>query len=443
MRLRHSLFWKLAGVLALFCLLLVMLLVDLEQRVSEATGRLPEPAKQVLTDYGRESEQAWRDGGPAGLAAFLAELRRRESVWAIVVDAGLQPLTGAALEEAERRRLGFLRPLDGSIGRPGSQPIFFIPFESLDARLVMELPERLNPRSHRGLWDLLLRQVIPVCLALMLGALLYGSLMRPLTGLRHQAEALSRGDLAARSSARMSRRKDELGELARSFDQMADRLESTIALQRQILRDMSHELRTPLARLRVAAENEQDVESLRQRLERELGGMESLIGDTLELVWLGTERPALSLEPIDVCRLWDVLREDACFESGWSSDRLPCELPQDCEVLGNLNGLARALENILRNAIRHSPEQGRVRLTGRRQGDYWHLWIEDEGPGVPEAELQRIFQPFARLNAARPGGDGFGLGLAISRSVVASQGGRLWAENATPGLRVHLLLPNV
>jgi two-component system sensor histidine kinase PfeS len=171
--------------------------------------------------------------------------------------------------------------------------------------------------------------------------------------------------------------------------------------------------------------------------------MERLINDTLELVWLDNERPSLPLETVEIAALWDMLRDDACFETGWDTARLPCDVPADCCVLGNLNGLAQVFENILRNAVRHSPEGGLVRLSGRREGAFWHLWIEDQGPGVAPEKLEQIFQPFTRLNAARPGGDGFGLGLSIARSVVQVLGGEIWAENAGPGLRVNLKLPSV
>ena len=111
-----------------------------------------------------------------------------------------------------------------------------------------------------------------------------------------------------------------------------------------------------------------------------------------------------------------------------------------CWVRGNLNTLAQALENILRNAIRHSPEGGIVRLDGRRDGDYWHLWLEDQGGGVAEGDLQRIFLPFTRLDGSRPGDGGFGLGLSIARNAVQRQGGMLWAENGGAGLRLNFRL---
>ncbi|MGE8497612.1 MAG: histidine kinase sensor domain-containing protein [Pseudomonas sp.] len=440
---RHSLFWRLTGALALFCLLLVSLHVDLGRLLTEATSYLPQSTKNVLVDYAKDAEKVLDEQGTAGVDDFLRDLREREHIWAVVVDEHQHSLSSVPLTEEERQKLNFVRKLNFPVGRPGGTPTFYIPFADGERRLVMELPAHLSPRKYSELWEILAQRVLPALLAVVLGMLLYSLLIAPLAILRRQAAALSAGDLSARVGPQVGRRRDELGELARTFDHMAGRLENTVSFQRQLLRDLSHELRTPLSRLRVAGENEQDIDALRQRLEREVEGMDKLIGDTLELVWLDTERPSLPLEPVDVGRLWDVLRENACFETGWDLQQMPCELPADCRVQGNLNGLAQALENILRNAIRHSPQDGSVRLAGRREGAYWQLWVDDQGPGVAEDQLERIFQPFTRLNAARPGGDGFGLGLAIARSVVQMQGGGVWAENGGSGLRVCLKMQSV
>jgi two-component system sensor histidine kinase PfeS len=145
-------------------------------------------------------------------------------------------------------------------------------------------------------------------------------------------------------------------------------------------------------------------------------------------------------EAIQIQALWEMLTDNACYESGWPSLQLQCSVDASCWVRGHLNTLAQALENILRNAIRHSPEGGIVRLAGRRDGAYWHLWLEDQGGGVAEADLQRIFSPFIRLDGSRPGDGGFGLGLSIARNAVQRQGGSLWAENAGAGLRLNLRL---
>jgi two-component system sensor histidine kinase PfeS len=129
-----------------------------------------------------------------------------------------------------------------------------------------------------------------------------------------------------------------------------------------------------------------------------------------------------------------------CSPWRWPREQLHCSLDGDCWVLGNLNSLAQALENILRNAIRHSPASGQIRLGGQRQGEHWLLWLEDEGGGVAEAELERIFAAFTRLDGSRPGDGGFGLGLSIARNAVQRQGGRLWAQNSGHGLRLNIRL---
>jgi two-component system sensor histidine kinase PfeS len=220
---------------------------------------------------------------------------------------------------------------------------------------------------------------------------------------------------------------------------MAERLRLSLGQQRLLLRTLSHEMRTPLARLRIAHDSELPPEQLRQRLDREITDMQRLLEDTLDLAWMDTERPQLPTEPVQVLSVWEALREDACFESGWDAARLPCSLDADCRVQVHLDSLAQALENLLRNAIRHSPEGGTVRLDGERDGDCWHLRLHDQGPGVAEADLERIFLPYQRLDGGT--GAGFGLGLAIARRAIELQGGRLWASNAHPGLCLHLRLP--
>ncbi len=138
-----------------------------------------------------------------------------------------------------------------------------------------------------------------------------------------------------------------------------------------------------------------------------------------------------------------MLREDALFESGWAPERIQAELPSGCRVYGHLNGLSQALENVLRNAIRHSPDNGLVQLRAQREGANWLLCLTDQGPGVEEAQLEQIFRPFSRLNSARPGDGGFGLGLAIAERQIRLQGGKIWARNGHPGLQLWFRVPAV
>lgn len=440
---KHSLFWKLACLLIAFCLLMIWLSWSWGRYMEEQNAFLSSEARATLSGYAAGAELAWNKGGNAGVDEWLHTLGQRERTWVGVIGNDLQSLSSYPLTDKESQRLTFLRGLDWPVSRHAKGlPWLKIPFP-LDpgaGSLVIELPRRFMPGQNQLLWRIVTNGVIPGLFTLLLCIGLYRLLIMPLNHLREQANAWRADQLGTRLSRDTTSRQDELGELGRAFDQMSERLQGTVALQQQLLRDLSHELRTPLSRLRVASDSEQDLTQLRERLGREIDGMQRLVDDTLQLAWLDTERAPLPKEDIQVQALWDILRENACFESGWPASRLQCELGADCWVRGHLNLLGQALENILRNAIRHSAQYGTVQLGGQREGDHWHLWLEDQGGGIDEVELERIFAPFTRLDGSRPGDGGFGLGLSIARNAVQRQDGSLWAENTGQGLRVHMRL---
>src|SRR5690606_387171 len=211
------------------------------------------------------------------------------------------------------------------------------------------------------------------------GWLLYRLFISPLDRLRRQANALRGNRLGSLLPLSLTHRNDELGELGRSLEYLTQRLNDSIRQQQQLLRDLSHELRTPLSRLRVACESEVPREVLCERVEREGSSMQRLVDGTLNLAWLDSEQPQPERTPVDIESLWSLICEDACFESGWPRERLASDIPPDCQVLGNLNALAQALENVLRNAIRHSPADGTVKLTAHREGAQWQLSVDDQG----------------------------------------------------------------
>ena len=441
---KHSLFWKLACLLIAFCLLMIWLSWSWGRYMEEQNAYLDAEARTTLSGYAVSAEQAWNRGGSEGVDAWLQAMRTRESTWIGVIGNDLQSLSNIPLTDRESQRLTFLRGLDWPVSRHvKGLPWLKIPFpvEPNAGSLVIELPQRFLPGRYQVFWRVVTNGVIPGLFTLLLCIGLYRLLIMPLNQLREQANAWRADQLHTRLSHDATSRQDELGELGRAFDHMSERLQGTVVLQQQLLRDMSHELRTPLSRLRVACDSEQDLTQLRERLGREIDAMQRLVEDSLQLAWLDTERAPLPQEDIQLQALWDMLRENACFESDWPASRLPCLLEADCWVRGNLNTLAQALENILRNAIRHSPPNGVVSLDGQREGDHWHVWLEDQGGGIAEQDLERIFAPFTRLEGSRPGDGGFGLGLSIARNAVQRQGGSLWAENTGRGLRVHLRLP--
>jgi two-component system sensor histidine kinase PfeS len=438
---RHSLFWKLACLLVAFCLLMIWLSWSWGRYMEERNQFLSDEARGTLTRYAAEAEQAWQQRQSAGIDDWLQDMHQREKGWVGVIGGDLQSLSNQTLTDKEIERLTFLRGLDWPIHKKG-QPWMRVPFprDPSVGSLVIELPKRFVPGQYRVFWRVITNGVIPGLFTLLLCVGLYRLLVVPLNTLREQANAWRADQLNVRLSRRTTNRPDELGELGRAFDHMSERLQTTVALQQQLLRDLSHELRTPLSRLRVASESEQSLDALRERIGREVDGMQRLVEDTLQLAWLDTERTRLPDEAIQVQALWEMLTENACYESCWPEGQLQCSVDASCWVRGHLNTLAQALENMLRNAIRHSPKGGVVHLGGRRDGDYWHLWLEDQGGGVAESDLERIFLPFTRLDGSRPGDGGFGLGLSIARNAVRRQGGSLSAENGDKGLRLNMRL---
>ena len=441
---KHSLFWKLACLLVAFCLLMIWLSWSWGRYMDKRTGYLTDEAKSTLIGYAGEAEQAWNCGQQTGVDQWLQAFGKTERGWVGVLGPDLQSLSSYPLRDQEAQRMTFLRGLDWPISHINRvRPWIKVPFpkDPSAGYLVIELPQRYMPGLSQLVWRFLINGVIPGVFTLLLCVGLYRLLIVPLNQLREQANAWRADQLGVRLSSQTTSRQDELGELGRAFDQMSERLQTTVNQQQQLLRDLSHELRTPLSRLRVACDSEQGVEALRERLSREVDGMQRLVEDTLQLAWLDAERGPLPVEDIQIQALWEMLTENARFESGWPQARLPCNLDANCWVKGHLNSLAQALENILRNAIRHSPAEGTVSLNGQREGDEWHLWLDDQGGGVAPEALERIFAPFTRLDGSRPGDGGFGLGLSIARNALRLQGGRLWAQNTEHGLRVHLRLP--
>ncbi|MFU2329642.1 histidine kinase sensor domain-containing protein [Pseudomonas sp. NFX98] len=438
---RHSLFWKLAFLLVAFCLLMIWLSWSWGRYMEQRNQFLSDEARRTLTRYAAEAEQAWQLRQSTGVDDWLQGMYQREKSWVGVIGGDLQSLSNQSLTDKQIERLTYLRGLDWPIHKKG-RPWMRVPFpgDPSAGSLVIELPQRFVPGQYRVFWRVITNGVIPGLFTLLLCVGLYRLLVVPLNHLRAQANAWRADQLNVRLSSRTTNRSDELGELGRAFNHMSERLQTTVALQQQLLRDLSHELRTPLSRLRVASESEQGLEALRERIGREVDGMQRLVEDTLQLAWLDTERTRLPDEAIQVQALWEMLTENACYESCWSPAQLRCEVDASCWVRGNLNTLAQALENMLRNAIRHSPAGGIVALGGRREGKFWHLWLEDQGGGVDEADLERIFLPFTRLDGSRPGNGGFGLGLSIARNAVKRQGGKLWAQNTGSGLRMNMRL---
>jgi signal transduction histidine kinase len=318
------------------------------------------------------------------------------------------------------------------------------------ARFDARGPDMRGPDGHPGFVDPRYRAMILLTGAT-LASLLFSFLLawyfsRPIRALRLAFEAASRGDLAPRFAA-SGRRGDELADLGRDFDRMTDRLRKLMDAQTRLLHDVSHELRSPLARLQAAIglahQQPERMGASMERIERESVRMEKLVGELLTLSRLEAGAVGATGDEIRITELVDDIVADASFEAEAQRRRVVVDSAADAVVLGQPDMLGRAIENVVRNAIKYSPEGGTVNIEMDTTVDGRQLRIRvlDRGPGVAEAELEKIFEPFHR-GAERKDTDGHGLGLAIARHVVTAHGGGIVAARRDGGgLQVDIVLP--
>lgn len=309
--------------------------------------------------------------------------------------------------------------------------------------------------------------------SLVFAALLARYFSRPIRSLSGAFDAAARGDLSVRVGAAMRGREDELADLGRDFDRMSERLEALIDGQRRLLHDVSHEMRSPLARLQAAIGLARQQPARRDaalaRIETESERIDRLIGELLTLSRLEAGMATPHVEPVDIGELVAAIVEDARFESGGAAasadavaagaavadasaadipaaDAAPavdirCDVFAGLLVAGDAELLHRAIENVVRNALKFSAPGSCVEVAARAAGDAVEVVVEDRGPGVPQPDLERIFLPFYRSEGAH-NAVGHGLGLAIAAHVATAHGGSIAARNRVGGgLAVTLRLP--
>jgi two-component system sensor histidine kinase CpxA len=271
--------------------------------------------------------------------------------------------------------------------------------------------------------------------------LLAAYLSSPLRKIQRVVEQYGEGKLDLRMR---SRRRDEFGKLSRAFDQMADRIQTLLAAERRLLLDISHELRSPLARMSVAIElldDQEEREAAKTQIRRETERLNQLIGGLLEVTRAEGEPGLLRSKQVDLEALLGEIVQDCSFEARERNVEIVVESASGMDVAGDAELLRRAVENVLRNALRYAPPHSHVAVTCEMAQDTVSIRIRDFGPGVPEPLLDRLFDPFFRVEDDRNRRQGgTGLGLSIARRAVEVHGGLIVARNANPGLCVAIQL---
>ena len=433
--------------------------------VAEALdSSLRHTATTAVNDYGR-----------GGCAAFAANADRNEPAGALLLDGDGNTLCRTAGAPQLAGQPLVLDRIDGRIVE--GHYVWVIPVAGNAGErfgyLWFQPPPARRPGSprhdrERDLFGALRHFAFPqVPVAIAIGGLATFVLVllfsRPIVRLRKATRELAAGNLDVRveqpPAAIRRSGSDEFQGLIHDFNHMAERLESLVGAQKLLLRDVSHELRSPLARLSVALElahedaTEPELDEHLARIEREAERLNQLIGQLLTLSALEAREVRESTEsfqPVSLNGLLEELLPDAEYEAQQRKCTVSLEESAQCTVRGDRALLYRAIENVVRNAIRYTDAGTAVGLRLSEMSDEsnggrrWAVVeIEDHGPGIPEAELEQIFQPFYRVDRSRTASTGgFGVGLAITERAVRLHGGSITARNrAEGGALVRMVLP--
>jgi two-component system sensor histidine kinase CpxA len=305
------------------------------------------------------------------------------------------------------------------------------------------------PVLHSLPGNLLAVILLTSLLTSLLCAALAQYITRPILRLRDAAHAIARGNLNARAGLSGSTRRDEIADLVTDFDSMAGEIHDLVDSNKRMLMGVSHDLRSPISRIRVALSlastaPEPERNELLDRIDLELLRLNGMIEQILTVARLESGQFKPSAEPLSLNQVIGEAVEDARFEASQTNVEIVYDenWPQVI-MAGDENMLRSAFENVLRNAVFYAGESGSVELSAVLARGVAKISVRDNGPGVPEAALLKLFDPFYRVDDARGANTGgSGLGLSIVSGAAKFHGGSVRASNLQPhGLEIVIELP--
>jgi signal transduction histidine kinase len=438
---------------------LTMILINVALFVSVAITR-PLPTGHPWRDltmvgtYAQKAGEVFDEGGRSALSTYLQENERSSGIYAVLFDQTGTELSGRDASGFSETAARALKSDETEFHVPGRNTL-------LAAKPVVTGQGHRYvyvARMPRGPFTVSLRtQGLRLLAVLLTGGILCYWLARylttPLLKLRATTNELAAGNLGTRMDQKLIKRRDELGQLGRGFNVMAERLQSMVLAQQRLLGDISHELRSPLARLGVALglarqRSGTAANTALDRIERESENLNEMIGQLLTLTRLESGTDGRMRTNVDLTALLREVVDDADFEARSTNRTVRVVGSDSCATSGVEELLRSAIENVVRNAVRYAPEGTAVEVTLERQNgsndSFAVISVRDHGQGVPEAALEKIFRPFYRTEDARDReSGGTGLGLAITERAVRLHGGSVKAANAADGgliIQLRLLL---
>jgi two-component system sensor histidine kinase CpxA len=395
--------------------------------------------------YAGSAVDFYTTGGAPALTKYLATIEKNSGIEGHLIDARGTDVLGGAVPEHAMRVYEEARSAGRSsahLGRywtaasPAGGYVFVMEAHPLHGFVDGTFFNSMMPRLLGG-----------TLLVALFCLLLARHITRPIQVLEGAAAQMAAGDLSVRTLPAMRGRTDELAAMGAAFDSMAERIETLLRTQRQMLADISHELRSPLTRISVSLEllRRGEVDVL-EPMQADLDRLNGMIGQVLELTRLELSEPlvASAHHRVNLSAIVEEIVESANYEGRGSGKTVTLVAAGTYFVTGEDAALRSCIENIVRNALQYSEDDGAIAVAlERAPGGMVAVRVEDSGPGVPEEALERVFAPFYRVPGTMAGHPaGSGLGLSIAARVAARCGGSIAAENRRPrGLRVSLMLP--
>lgn len=445
----RSLFWK---IFFCFWLAAAAMIGALNVMLWLSFANDPNPERrrgalgEALNLYAESAVQVYDSEGPQSFAEYVRRSLSEAGTEIALFDGNGKPLVAQASPEVasaaaeiqqSQQHVSHVTTLGRltwgrTVVAPSGKTYIFV------SRLRQPYVPRGLPRLGIAL-SILAAGIISYLLALYLTS--------PVKKLKTVVQSFAVGNLDVRVAPQLGNRKDELADLGREFDHMAERIAALISSQKRLLADISHELRSPLARLTVALElarknvTGKGVSAL-DRIELESERVNKLVGQLLALTRLESGAERVPPENVALEDLVQEVIDDADYEAKPLNKEVKAVRLDSCRVCGSVELLRSGIENVVRNAIRYTAEGTAVEVSLSARLDTACLSVRDYGPGVPEAELAHIFEPFYRVSEARERtSGGVGLGLSIAERTIKLHGGNIRAANVQGGLLITMELP--
>jgi two-component system, OmpR family, sensor histidine kinase CpxA len=419
--------------------------------------RFPRPASMLdpaFSSLRTEASQAMQAFDARGCTGFEGSAQQRGNAFALVDENG-KTVCGSRSFAVEAQV-----PTTTEIyGRQlGQETVWTLPVTSASGQRFRFMVS-VHRERHTWYGDLLHFAFPQLLVAVAVGGLTTFVLVmiftRPVINLREAARQLALGRLSARVKENRKRsilHGDEFDALVHDFNHMAERLESLVNAQKMLLRDVSHELRSPLARASVALELARDdadstMVTHLDRIQRETERLNQLIGQLLALSSMEANEEEVGFGRVVLNDLLEEIVSDANYEAHQRNCSVTLEPGAELEIVGRRELIYRAVENVVRNAIRFTEEGTAVEIRTASVQDgsrkVASIQVSDHGPGIPEKEIESIFRPFYKVDQARsPQKGGFGVGLAIAERSVKLHKGDVRAFNrAGGGLTIEMRFP--